>query len=167
MTTSTYAANHSTVKGKVQKKKKKKKKKFNVHEANNSLWDRPPHTLISAVQPSLNKSFQELAVKIFIWLSLLSLKASHSKMKCFSVSTFPEVQNTHTLSSQASFGLLVFGLFLYAGWRKLCTCWSKLLELGIAELTVSWRAWALPRVKLILTFTSRLWMMSQWCCYYM
>jgi hypothetical protein len=31
--------------------KRKKENDFNVHEANNSLWDRPPHTLISAVQP--------------------------------------------------------------------------------------------------------------------
>jgi hypothetical protein len=28
---------------------RKKENDFNVHEANNSLWDRPPHTLISAV----------------------------------------------------------------------------------------------------------------------
>jgi hypothetical protein len=33
------------------KKERKKENDFNVHEANNSLWDRPPHTLISAVHP--------------------------------------------------------------------------------------------------------------------
>lgn len=36
---------------------------------------------------------------------MLSLKALHSKMKCFYVSTFPEEQKIHTLSSHTYFGL--------------------------------------------------------------
>jgi len=114
-------------------------KYFNVHEAKHSLWDRPTRTLFSAIPsfvcstwwwvpptfpvPSLNKSSQALSAKTFAYPSMLSLKASHSKMKCFSVSTLPAVQKIHTLSAQASFGLFQ-RLVSQRSWWELVLNWA-------------------------------------------
>lgn len=105
----------------LQIKVDRRRRNFNVHEAKNSLWDILPYNtdfyfstlflfnvMMSAptfsTASSLNTLSQELAFRIFVYLSPLSLKALHSRMKCFFVFTFSELQKMHTLSSQASFG---------------------------------------------------------------